>query len=64
MCVSSVCVQLSHRCALGGVVVNFSRHGDLAWAGFTGVELVLRDVRRFNNMGHSLLQNIREVRGG
>jgi hypothetical protein len=35
---------------------NVPGHGPLAWAGFAGVELVLRDVRRFNNMGHPLLQ--------
>jgi hypothetical protein len=36
--------------------------GKLSWAGFEGVEAVLADIRRFNNMGHALLHNIRQVR--
>ena len=35
--------------------------GALPWAGFAGLDAALKHIRRFNDMGHALLANIREV---
>ena len=54
------CVFYRMSCVFYNITYLVCRYGPLAWAGFAGVELVLRDIRKFNNMGHPLLANIRD----
>jgi glycogen debranching enzyme len=43
-----------------GGVYSVPGHGALAWAGVAGLESVLRDIRRWNNLGHPVCENIRQ----
>ncbi len=62
-CIVMHCAASSLLCLLERELLSCvaRRYGNLPWGGIAGIEPILKEIRRFNNMGHPLLRNIREV---